>query len=254
MKKAIKRLWERARSLITDKKFVGLVLVLLLLSPSCSVFANSLPDTDQDGVPDRDEKQVYYTDPESPDTDGDGYSDWVELNHGYSPHVVARVKLENSDYDRDGLNDAMELKFGTNLSLKDSDGDGYTDGEEVDHGYDPLNSEPVKLAKRIEINTSEQELSYFLGGVRRGEFLISGGVPGMPTPKGHFRIRNKHPRAWSSYGLWMPYWMDIVDSGRFGIHQLPVWPNGHREGEEHLGQPASHGCVRLGLEAAKFLY
>lgn len=253
MKKERKGSWEWDRSLIIDKRILGVIIFFLLLFPLASVLANNLPDADRDGVPDRDEEQIYHTDPEDPDTDGDGYSDWEELNHGYSPHVVARVKLENSDYDQDGLNDAMELKFGTDLDSKDSDGDGYTDGEEVDHGYDPLNSEPVKLAKRIEINTSEQELSYFLGGVRMGKFLISSGVPSMPTPKGHFRIRNKHPKAWSSYGLWMPYWM-ALGSGRFGIHQLPVWPSGHREGEEHLGQPASHGCVRVGLEAAKILY
>jgi lipoprotein-anchoring transpeptidase ErfK/SrfK len=76
----------------------------------------------------------------------------------------------------------------------------------------------------------------------------------MPTPKGNYKIENKHPKAWSPYGLWMPYWMAVVPSGKFGLHELPIWPSGYREGEDHLGQAVSHGCVRMGEGDAKFLY
>ena len=41
-------------------------------------------DTDQDGLADYVES-VYQTDPENPDTDGDGFSDGEELEHGYNP-------------------------------------------------------------------------------------------------------------------------------------------------------------------------
>ena len=74
------------------------------------------------------------------------------------------------------------------------------------------------------------------------------------TPKGHFQIYNKSIKAWSSYGLWMPHWMAITGTGKYGIHELPFWPSGYVEGEDHLGTPVSHGCIRLGKEAAKFLY
>ena len=86
-----------------------------------------------------------------------------------------------------------------------------------------------------------------------GEFLVSTGRRGMYTPTGYFQIESKHPKAWSSYGLWMPYWMSFYNN-RFGIHELPIWPNGFREGESSLGNPVSHGCVRLGVGAAEFLY
>ena len=219
------------------------------------VFANSLTDTDNDGVSDRDEIEVYGTDINNRDTDGDGYSDWIELNNGFSPLENNGLRLEDADFDKDGLTDYLELRFKTNIKNSDTDGDGYSDGEEVKTGYNPLEKNSIKLPKRIEINTgSKHELSYFLGGVRLGSFLISAGLASMPTPKGHFKIENKHPKAWSSYGLWMPYWMAIDTSGRFGIHELPVWPGGHREGEDHLGKPASHGCVRLGEGSAEFLY
>lgn len=229
------------------------LISLLIIFFSFPVFANDSVDTDGDRILDIDEIKIYKTDINLADTDGDGYDDWIELNHGYSPHNPNPVKLEDNDYDKDGLSDRMELNFHTDLTNPDTDGDGHSDGEEIDNAYDPLSNEDIKLAKRIEINTGAQELSYFLGGVRMDKFLISSGKPSMPTPKGHFEIINKHPKAWSSYGLWMPYWMGL-GTGRFGIHELPVWPNGYREGEDHLGKPVSHGCVRLGVGSAEFLY
>jgi lipoprotein-anchoring transpeptidase ErfK/SrfK len=40
----------------------------------------------------------------------------------------------------------------------------------------------------------------------------------------------------------------------YGLHALPEWPNGYREGENHLGIPVSHGCVRLSTAAAAQVY
>lgn len=244
-----------------NKYFFSGLLALLVLGLPISVIGQSgigqsgLADRDRDGVPDHDEINVYSTDPDNPDTDGDGYTDWIELNFGYSPHNPEPGKrLKDNDQDKDGLTDRMELNFGTDITEPDSDQDGYSDKEEIDAGYDPLAAEPRKLPKRIEINTGAQELSYFLDGVRMGSFVVSSGKASMPTPTGHFEIDGKHPRAWSgSYGLWMPYWMSL-QNGYFGIHELPEWPSGHKEGENHLGQPVSHGCIRLGVGPAEFLY
>lgn len=239
------------RNISYVKYLVIIVLLCLMVKPA---LADARLDSDKDGVPDEDEIKIYQTDPSSRDTDGDGYNDWLELNSGFSPHNRARVKLADNDYDGDGLSDRMELNFHTDLTKPDTDGDGYKDGEEIKGGYDPLNSGRVKLTKKIEINTGrEQKLYYFLGDVRLGEFKISSGKSSLPTPKGNFKIDGKSLRAWSNYGLWMPYWMSLKH-GYFGIHELPVWPNGVREGADHLGVPVSHGCVRLGVGAAEFLY
>jgi len=221
-----------------------------------SLFVNSKleMDTDGDHISDYDEINIYRTNPEKVDTDDDGYSDWEELNNGYSPLNSSSKKLEDCDYDKDGLSDRMELNFHTDITNSDTDGDGFLDGEEVKNAYNPLEKAPVRLKKRIEINTGpKQELAYFIGGVRMGVFPVSSGVPRMPTPKGHFKVESKNKNAWSSYGLWMPYWMNFKN-GKYGIHQLPYWPNGRVEGEDHLGKPASHGCVRLGKVGAEFMY
>ena len=51
-----------------------------------ALFAPQAPsqDTDADGLTD-DEEQVYDTDPNNPDSDGDSYSDGQEVSGGYNP-------------------------------------------------------------------------------------------------------------------------------------------------------------------------
>lgn len=229
------------------KYFTIIILLGLLAMP---VSADDKIDSDNDGVPDKDEIEIYKTDINNSDSDGDGFSDKLELINGYSPLVAEKIKLENTDYDHDGLSDRMELNFHTDLSNPDTDGDGHKDGEEINAGFDPLNGNGAKLEKKIEINTKKQELSYWLGGVRLGKFPVSSGKNNS-TPKGEFKIKNKSLKAWSGYGLWMPYWLGL---GKFGIHELPIWPNGYREGSNHLGTPVSHGCIRLGIGPAKLIY
>lgn len=46
------------------------------------------------------------------------------------------------DADQDGLSDEEEKVFGTNPFVKDTDGDSYNDGIEVESGYDPLKPAP----------------------------------------------------------------------------------------------------------------
>lgn len=113
----------------------------------------------------------------------------------------------------------------------------------------------IKTGKYIDINLQNQIMTIFEDGKLLDAFLISSGKRGMDTPKGTHKIYNKTLRTWSSkYGLYMPYWMSITPSGSHGIHELPEWPGGYKEGQDHLGTPVSHGCVRLGVGAAGKVY
>ncbi len=106
------------------------------------------PDTDGDGLLDGEEYLTYKTDPLNPDTDGDGLTDFEEVKStGTNPLVadtdgdglsdgdeVHKYKTDplKADTDGDGLSDGDEvLKYKTDPLKKDTDGDGLTDGEEV---------------------------------------------------------------------------------------------------------------------------
>ncbi|MDO8490002.1 MAG: L,D-transpeptidase family protein [bacterium] len=167
---------------------------------------------------------------------------------------VAFAAVNELDSDEDGISDVKELVMGTQPGNPDSDGDGYPDNHEISNGYDPLDPRPIKARKSIRVHLKTQTLDYSLGKAVIGHFRISSGKKSLPTPTGTFSIINKDPRAWSKLaGLWMPYWMGFK-GGKFGIHELPEWPGGKKEGANHLGKPVSHGCIRLGIGDAKTLY
>lgn len=168
--------------------------------------------------------------------------------------VLSQAAEPLIDTDKDGLIDSQELQFKTDINNPDSDGDGFVDGLEIANGYDPLSIVKKKLTKSILVDTKKQELYQQLNGITIRTHTVSTGKASMPTPKGTFTIANKAVRAWSkAYGLWMPYWMGIKGT-RAGIHELPEWPNGYKEGANHLGIPVSHGCIRLDVVAAKIVY
>lgn len=116
------------------------------------------------------------------------------------------------------------------------------------------NAEAAMDGRYIDIDLGSQTLTVFENRSSVYRYKISSGKWSMPTPTGTFSIINKTPRAWSSkYGLYMPYWMGFTSSGH-GIHELPEWPGGAKEGSSHLGRPVSHGCVRLGVGPAQAVY
>jgi lipoprotein-anchoring transpeptidase ErfK/SrfK len=131
---------------------------------------------------------------------------------------------------------------------------------EQDIGSRVMQAKEVTFAKKntgkyIDVNLSNQVMTLFENGEVVDAYLISSGKRGMDTPKGEFSVQNKAPRPWSrQYGLYMPYWQAITPDGKYGIHELPEWPGGYKEGANHLGTPVSHGCVRLGVGAAERVY
>jgi len=214
--------------------------------------APPLLDSDGDGIPDVWEQNVYHTDPTKADTDGDGFSDREEIVNGFNP--LGPGRLVDSDTDHDGLSDRLELRFGTDPTNPDTDGDGHPDGEEVFSAHSPTSTGSEALAKSIVIHLASERLEQRVADIPITSFPISAGLPRTPTPTGTFKVLNKTPRAWSNRaGLWMPWWMHFSGRGH-GIHELPEWPGGHKEGANHLGHAASHGCVRLGIGPAKRLY
>lgn len=93
-------------------------------------------DTDGDGFSDFDEINLMGTDPSVPndpeaDTDGDGLTDGEEVN-------IYGTDINAADTDGDGLSDYDEVYiYHTDPAKADTDGDGLSDAFEIEHGLDP---------------------------------------------------------------------------------------------------------------------
>jgi len=112
----------------------------------------------------------------------------------------------------------------------------------------------IQVGRYIDINLSDQNLYIFENGKEIGAYKVSTGIKGMETPIGEFKVMAKAGRPWSAqYGLFMPWFIQFTNQGH-GIHELPEWPGGYKEGANHLGIAVSHGCVRLGVGPAKKVY
>ncbi len=98
------------------------------------------PDTDGDGLNDGFEAESLGTDPTNPDTDGDQIPDGLERSNGLNPLNAADGAF---DRDNDGLSNTDEALAGTQISNPDSDGDGLQDGDEVNSISDLLNVLPT---------------------------------------------------------------------------------------------------------------
>jgi len=149
-------------------------------------------DSDNDGLNDYQEKIFLHTDWNNSDTDADGYLDGEEIANGYSP-FRPKVKNIDIDTDEDGLNDDWEIKLGSDLMNKDTDGDGYADGAEVTNGYSPTIAGGQKVEKEIKVSKTQMQLKYYFDNILIRTIAVSTGKPSTPTPVGTFDIMAKVP-------------------------------------------------------------
>lgn len=95
----------------------------------------NIPDTDGDGLKDGEEFLTYHTDPLKQDTDDDGLGDFKEVTE-------TKTDPTKPDGDSDGLKDGEELARNTNPMNADSDNDKLIDGDEVSkYKTDPISAD-----------------------------------------------------------------------------------------------------------------
>lgn len=198
----------------------------------------------------------------------------IVAGQGYDPQADYSVTVKNIYGPGGMLVSSRNITFSKNMDTyggEDGSNIDFPDGEEdhfgevsfsADRFQVPVSSQvkadyhpPAYIAagKYIDVSIAHQVMTLFENGVEKQQFLISSGKNGMPTPFGTFAVQRKEENHWSAkYKLWMPYSLNIT--GGYYIHELPYWPNGYREGENHLGVRVSHGCVRLGIGPAKYVF
>ena len=104
-----------------------------------------------------------------------------------------------------------------------------------------------KVALVVNIDKSRQAMTVFLDGVKTYEWPISTGKAGYATPSGTYTATsmNKiwYSKEWDNAP--MPHSIFFKKDGHAIHGSLDV---------RHLGQPVSHGCVRISPENAATLY
>lgn len=238
----------------THKKYPFIIFIIVLL---ITAFITSLAfaynpdiylDDDKDGLTNYQEKAIYQTFWYDSDTDDDGYSDGLEVANNYSPKQK-QLKMVEADTDNDGLNDDWEIKLGTNLMLRDTDGDGYLDSTEIYNNYSPTDSGPKRINKRIEVSTTELKMDFYVNDILLDTVPVSTGKPSTPTPLGEFNIIAKYPTK--NYNIypntkWNMHFA-TVNGLRYYIHGA-YWHD--KFGQETV----SGGCVNVRYEDMERLY
>ena len=101
-----------------------------------------------------------------------------------------------------------------------------------------------QLRGRVVVDVKAQRAYLFVDGKLAFETPVSTASKGRTTPRGTFTITEKIRTGKHStiYKSAMPYW-NRLDQSAIGMHtgQLP-------------GYPASHGCIRLPDESARFIF
>jgi lipoprotein-anchoring transpeptidase ErfK/SrfK len=110
----------------------------------------------------------------------------------------------------------------------------------------------------VEVNLRRlQKVVIYRGARAIRTMLVSGGLPGLEneTPLGYFTIKDRGESFWSEkYEEGALYWVRI--KGDFLFHSIPRDLEGNIIEEEYkkLGIPASHGCIRMRDEDARWFY
>ncbi|MPQ42562.1 L,D-transpeptidase [Clostridium tarantellae] len=107
------------------------------------------------------------------------------------------------------------------------------------------------------VNISEQK-TYIFNGTKdkwslEKEFLCSTGIEGKETPVGEFKVETRAPWFFSEkYGQGGKYYVQFM--GNYLFHSIPFDRDQETILDYTLGEPASHGCIRLAVDDAKWLY
>lgn len=109
----------------------------------------------------------------------------------------------------------------------------------------------------IDVTLDKQVATAYYKGIAVKRMQVSSGAPGYDTPTGTFEIQNRGEWFYSwKYEEGAKYWVSFLYWGKYLFHTVPMDINRNIIEEEaaKIGQKASHGCLRLSVEDAKWIY
>jgi lipoprotein-anchoring transpeptidase ErfK/SrfK len=112
----------------------------------------------------------------------------------------------------------------------------------------------TKKGKAVYIDRRHQRVYFYMDGrqIDKCKCSTSGTLP----RRGTYHVKRKRKQSWSFSGSVTFYYQVIFAVGPHGhniaFHSIPVTSSGHEIAP--VGQPVSHGCVRLPYKKAKWLY
>lgn len=121
----------------------------------------------------------------------------------------------------------------------------------------PGTTEPKPTDVWLDVDVTGQRVRIMKGETVTREMVASTGTEAQPTPLGTFKIQNRgewfFSKKYQQGGQW---WVSFKDWGVYLFHSVPMDEHQRIIDEEaaKLGQPASHGCVRLSVADAKWIY
>ena len=158
-----------------------------------------------------------------------------------------------------GENESYTLTATAVNFLGEASGSITLDWVEMEQQEDGQGTEEVNFSSssnfKIDVDiTNQVVIVYYKGNVLK-EMVCSGGTPGSPTPLGNFTTTQKIYYSWlPKYSVGAYYFVRFY--GSYLFHSVPFDSSGNMIIEEYekLGTPASHGCIRLAVEDAKWIY
>ena len=108
---------------------------------------------------------------------------------------------------------------------------------------------------RIEVDLYRQRVLVFYNDESSKRWYVPEELLNHPHPLGEYVTSQKIEYAWiDRFDVGAYYWIRFFED--YLIHSVPFDENGEMIIEEYekLGNPASHGCIRLRVEEAKWLY
>lgn len=108
----------------------------------------------------------------------------------------------------------------------------------------------------ILVNLQEQMVYIFSGSNHNwkmiNSFACASGKSSTPTIKGHFNVGNKGASFKAIGGAICKYYTQI--SGNYLFHSVLYDSNGNHITDGTLGTTVSHGCIRLAIDNALYIY